>query len=52
MEVKGVARRRTQLLDNVINRRMYWELMRKLKIGGKKKINKKINGNGSLQHEQ
>ena len=25
-EVKGVGRRRTQLLDDLINRRRYWEL--------------------------
>ena len=26
MEVKGVGRRRTQLLDDLRNRRRYWEL--------------------------
>ena len=32
MEVKGVGRRRTQLLDDLRNRRRYWEPKRKLKI--------------------
>ena len=31
-EVKGVVRRRTQLLDDLGNRRRDWELKRKLKI--------------------
>ena len=31
-EVKGVGRRRTQLLDDLRNRRRYWDLKSKLKI--------------------
>jgi hypothetical protein len=31
-ELKGVGRRRTQLLDDLRNRRRYWELIRELKI--------------------
>ena len=31
-EVKGVRRRRTQLLDDLRNRRRYWELRRKVKM--------------------
>ena len=41
-EFKGVGRRRTQLLDELKNRRRYWELRRKLKIvtDGNKFINR------------
>jgi hypothetical protein len=38
--VKGVGRRTTQLLDDLRNRRRYWELKRKLKT--------EIDGNDSL----
>ena len=31
-QMKGVGRRRTQLLDDLRNRRRYWELREKLNI--------------------
>ena len=45
-EVKGVGRRRTQLLDDLRNRRRYWEL--------KEEDKDQKNGNGSLsiQHKE
>jgi hypothetical protein len=32
MEVKGVGRRRTQLLDDLRNRRRYWELKEEVEV--------------------
>ena len=43
-EVKGVGRRRTQLLDDLRNKKSYWEERRKLKI--------EIDGSGNLQIKQ
>ena len=45
MEVKGVGRR-TQLLDDLRNRRRYWELRRMLKIG------KDGNNSLSIEHKE
>jgi hypothetical protein len=40
MEVKGVGRRRTQLLEDLRNKRRYWELKEEAEDGK--------SGNGSL----
>ena len=44
--MKGVGRRRTQLLDDLRNRRRYWELKEELKI------EKDGNDSLSIEHKE